>query len=110
MKDQISREYRETVEQEFQNSRDQERQGMRVVDADIRGDFLQLGEYQRIDPYEIGELEPSWCQQLDTVGMQPHAREYIEREMNFARSERKFEHFMGQTLDHPQGIHFDGRP
>ena len=60
--------------------------------------------------YEREELEPSWTTQLDTVGMQPHAREYLEREMNCMRSERCYHEIDGQTIDHPRGIQFSGRP
>lgn len=62
------------------------------------------------DLYQREEFEPSACQQLDTVGMQPHAREYLERQMNCMRSERKFECIAGQTIDYPEGIQFSGRP
>lgn len=62
------------------------------------------------DMYQREELEPSWSTQLDTVGMQPHAREYLEREMNCLRSERKFECIAGQMIDYPQGIQFSERP
>lgn len=62
------------------------------------------------DLYQREEFEPSVCQQLDTVGMQPHAREYLERQMNCMRSERKFEHIADQTIDYPEGIQFSGRP
>lgn len=62
------------------------------------------------DMYEQEELEPSWSIQLDTVGMQPHAREYLERQMNCMRSERKFEMISGQMMDYPSGIQFSGKP
>lgn len=60
--------------------------------------------------YQRGELEPSWASQLDRVGMQPHAREYLETEMNCLRSERKYEMIAGQMIDYPEGIQFSGRP
>lgn len=63
-----------------------------------------------MDSYQIGELEPSWTSQLDVVGMQPHAREYLEHEMNCMRSERKFECIAGEMIDYSPGIQFTGRP
>jgi len=62
------------------------------------------------DLYQREELEPSASTQLDTVGMQPHAREYLEREMNCLRSERKFEMIAGQMIDYPRGIQFTDSP
>lgn len=62
------------------------------------------------DKYQREELEPSWSTQLDTVGMQPHAREYLEREMSCMRSERKYELIAGQVIDYPDGIHFGDKP
>ena len=72
-------------------------------------DFL-AGPTHGLDRYEVSELEPSWTTQLDTVGMQPHAREYLEREVNCMRSERKYEMIAGQMIDYSPGIHFDGKP
>lgn len=60
--------------------------------------------------YEKDELEPSWATQLDVVGMQPHAREYLEYEMNCKQSARKFEVIDHQTIDYTDGIQFSGRP
>lgn len=62
------------------------------------------------DMYQREELDPSMSQQLDKVGMQPHAREYLEREMNCLRSERKFEMIAGQMVDYPEGIQFSDSP
>lgn len=62
------------------------------------------------DRYQREELEPSWASQLDKVGMQPHAREYLECEMNYMRSERKFQNIAGQMIDYPEGIQFSGSP
>lgn len=62
------------------------------------------------DLYQREELEPSWATQLDTVGMQPHAREYLEQEMLCLRSERKFEMISGQMIDYSDGIQFTGKP
>lgn len=64
----------------------------------------------RFDMYQIGELQPSASMQLDTVGMQPHAREYLEREMTCYVSERKFEQVGHQTIDYCEGIQFSGSP
>lgn len=64
----------------------------------------------RFDAYERGEFDPSWSTQLDTVGMQPHSREYLEREMSCMRSDRKYEMICGQPLDYSEGIHFGGKP
>jgi hypothetical protein len=65
---------------------------------------------ERFDSFEKQELEPSWASQLDVVGMQPHAREYLEHEMNCERSERQFEIISGQMIDYPRGIQFSGSP
>lgn len=66
--------------------------------------------YGIFDMYQREELQPSWSQKLDIVGMQPHAREYLESEMSCRRSERKFEMIAGQMIDYTDGIHFSGRP
>lgn len=66
--------------------------------------------YGPFDMYQREELEPSASMQLDTVGMQPHAREYLEREMTCLRSERKFECIAGEMIDYPSGIHFGDTP
>ena len=73
-------------------------------------DFLQMANDPHLDNYEIDELEPSWCTQLDTVGMQPHSREYLERTMNCIRSERKFTMMEGRVMDYAPGIHFGDTP
>ena len=62
------------------------------------------------DSFQRDELQPSWSTQLDTVGMQPHAREYLEREMSCMRSERKYEMIAGQMIDYPDGVQFSGKP
>lgn len=72
-------------------------------------DFLAMPQHM-LDHYQIGELEPSWTTQLDTVGMQPHSREYLEREVNCMRSDRKYEMIAGQVVDYSPGIQFSGRP
>lgn len=66
--------------------------------------------YSGFDMIQREAIQPSASMQLDTVGMQPHAREYIEREMNCMRSERKYEMIAGQVIDYPEGIQFSGRP
>ena len=63
-----------------------------------------------LDPYQMDELSPSACQQLDVVGMQPHSREYLEYEVNCMRSERKYEMIADQMIDHTRGIQFTGSP
>lgn len=62
------------------------------------------------DQYQLSDLEPSWVTQLDTVGMQPHSREYLEREVSCMRSGRKLEMIAGQLIDYTDGIHFSGTP
>jgi hypothetical protein len=59
---------------------------------------------------EQEELEPSWCTQLDYNGMQPHAREHLEYEVNYGRSERKFAMIEGYLTDYCPGIHFGDTP
>jgi hypothetical protein len=71
--------------------------------------MYSFGPYQ-FGAYQAEELEPSWCTQLDTVGMQPHSREYLEREVNCFRSERKFEMIADQVIDYPTGIQFSDKP
>jgi hypothetical protein len=100
----------ETVSQEFRESRAQEEAGMRDYNASYANDYLALGEARHLDRYEVSALEPSWATQLDTVGMQPHSREYLERSSTCMRSSRKFQMIAGQMIDHPEGIQFSGRP
>ena len=64
----------------------------------------------RLDRYELDELEPSQCTKLDIVGMQPHAREYLETHSTCQRTFRKFECIDGQYIDYTDGIQFSGRP
>lgn len=66
--------------------------------------------YGAFDMYQREELRPSASQQLDVVGMQPHAREYLEHEMSCLRSERKYEMIADQMMDYPEGIQFSGKP
>ncbi len=64
----------------------------------------------QLDSYQMEEMEMSWTNQLDVVGMQPHSREYLEHCMNYGRSARKFEMVEGQEIDCPYGIQFSGKP
>lgn len=73
-------------------------------------DYLAMRDTRHLDRYEINELEPSWATQLDTVGMQPHSREYLERDVTDMRSSRKFSMIAGQAIDYCDGIQFSGRP
>lgn len=66
--------------------------------------------YGPLDEQARGELQSSWTTQLDTVGMQPHAREYLEKMVNCMRSEKQFETIDGQTIDYVDGIQFSGKP
>jgi hypothetical protein len=69
-----------------------------------------MGMTPRLDPYQVNELEPSWSTQLDTTGMQPHSREYLERESTNMRSARRFNMIGGQVIDYCDGIQFSGTP
>lgn len=99
----------ETISQEFRASLGEERQGMRDWNSSFSNDFL-AGEQRRLDDYETSELHMSACSQLDVVGMQPHAREYLEHMMNYIQSERKYEFFEGGYIDCPPGIQFTDMP
>ncbi len=99
----------ETKEQEFRSALAEERVGIRGNNEDLRHDFL-AGDTERLDDYQKHELNMSACSQLDVVGMQPHAREYLEHQMNYVRSERKYEMYEGGYIDCPQGIQFTGLP
>jgi|SRR5580693_7312404 hypothetical protein len=100
----------ETIGQEFRSSLREEQMGMRDVNMSYANDFLAMGMTRKLDMYETGELEPSWATQLDTVGMQPHAREYLERDSTSMRSARKFMMIDGQSIDYCDGIQFSGTP
>ncbi len=63
-----------------------------------------------LDRYQQDELEMSASNQLDVNGMQPHAREYLEYELNCARSLRKFDLIEGEIMDYCPGIQFSGTP
>ena len=99
----------QTISQEFVYSRMEEEIGLRGQNLDRLHDYIAKPEYQ-LDAYQKKELEPSWSMQLDTVGMQPHSREYLERQMNCMRSDRKYEMIAGEMIDYSPGIHFDGMP
>lgn len=100
----------QTVPQEFASSRAQEDVAMRQINESFEHDYLAMGISRHVDQGQMNELEPSFTTQLDTVGMQPHAREYVERQSNCMRSERKFEMIAGQMIDYTPGIQFSGRP
>lgn len=63
-----------------------------------------------LDRYQKYELEPSASNELDVNGMQPHAREYLEHEVNCARSYRKMDMIEGELIDYTPGIQFSGKP
>lgn len=100
----------QTIGQEFRSSLKEEKMGMMDWNMSFGNDYLAMGTPRRFDPYETGELEPSASMQLDTVGMQPHAREYLERDMTGMVSARKYYEIDGQTIDHCDGIQFSGTP
>lgn len=99
----------QTIPQEFAYSKMQEQLGLDEQNRSLGHDFI-AGYQKSFDPYQRGELEMSASSQLDKVGMQPHAREYLETEMTCMRSDRKFEMIAGQMIDYPDGIQFSGRP
>lgn len=73
-------------------------------------DFLAMGLNRHVDAYEIGELEASNATKLDTTGMQPHSREFLERDIQGIVSGRRFHEVDGQTIDYCEGIHFGDTP
>jgi len=99
----------ETVPQEMRYSKMEEQMGMNDANRSHGNDYIASPQ-RGLDRYETDELEPSWSMQLDTVGMQPHAREYLERQENGMRSDRQYRMIGGQIIDHPPGIQFSGRP
>jgi hypothetical protein len=109
MKEQRWHDDYETVPQEFSHSRMEEQMGMMGQNRDHLHDYLAAPEPYST-PYQIEELEPSWTTQLDTVGMQPHSREYLERNVTNMRSSRRYEMIAGQMIDYCPGIQFSGRP
>lgn len=99
----------QTIRQERRSARIEEDMGMSQANADLKNDTLAYPE-RHYDHYQTEEFEPSWTTQLDTIGMQPHAREYLERRMDCERSHRKYEMIEGQPLHYSAGIQFSGRP
>jgi hypothetical protein len=100
----------QTTGQEFASSKREEQMGMNDANASHRNDYMAYDDPRKLDSYQVSELDPSFCSQLDVVGMQPHSREYLEHCQNNIRSFRKFEMFNGQTVDHTPGIQFSGTP
>ena len=100
----------ETVPQEFKATRRQEDMGLAGQNASHGNDYVTMGQTSRLDAYQMGELEPSRCTDLDTNGMQPHAREYLERDAVGIRSRNMFTSQDGQTIDFCPGIQFSGTP
>ena len=100
----------ETIKQEFRSSRKEEEMGMHDDNMNRAHDFLAYEPTRRLDKYQTDELLPSWSTQLDTTGMQPHAREYLERDETSMRSARKFTMIAGLEIDYCEGIQFSGYP
>ena len=63
-----------------------------------------------LDSYQKYELEMSASNQLDVNGMQPHAREYLEYEVNCGRSGRQYDLIEGEIMEYSEGIQFSGTP
>lgn len=110
MKEQRWKDDDETIKQEFRHSLKEERMGMRGINASYDNNLDSMNHKRKFDEYQIQEHEPSWCTQLDTMGMQPHAREYLERKSTCMRSDRKFEMISGQMMDYSEGIQFSDTP
>jgi hypothetical protein len=100
----------ETLHQEFRASRTEEQKGMTDANKSRGNDYIAMEPTRRLDKYQTDELVPSWATQLDTTGMQPHAREYLERDETSMRSGRKYHMIAGQEIDHCEGIQFSGSP
>lgn len=100
----------ERVSQEFSYAKREEQHGMHDANISHGNDYLTMGETRRLDVYQTAELEPSWATQLDTIGMQPHSREYLERDSTSMRSGRQLTMIDGQIIDHCAGIQFTGMP
>lgn len=100
----------QTLGQERASARKQEQMGMSDANKTLGNDYLAYEPTRRLDAYQMGELESSWATQLDTCGMQPHAREFLERDMTGMVSARKFNDMAGQTIDYCEGIQFSGTP
>lgn len=100
----------QTIAQEFRSSRRQEQMGMNEDNMNRGNDYIARDKTEYLDYRQSCELEPSWTTQLDIVGMQPHSREYVERDLVSMRSGRKYEMIAGQEIDYPEGIQFSGCP
>jgi len=100
----------QTISQEFRSSRAEEQMGMNDVNRSMGNDYMADARPVRLDAYQMGEMDPSWATQLDSTGMQPHAREYLERDMTSLRSARKFTNIDDQVIDYCEGIQFSGYP
>ena len=100
----------QTIKQEFRSSKAEEQKGMNDANRSHANDFLANEPTRRLDKYETDELLPSWATQMDTTGMQPHAREYLERDETSMRSARKYTMIAGQEIDYCEGIQFSGSP
>ncbi len=99
----------QTIKQEFASARSEEDKGMRDANASHGNDYLAKPT-SSLDMYNLAQLEPSWSTQLDTTGMQPHAREFLERDLQGIVSGHKFHTVDGQTIDYCEGIHFGDAP
>jgi hypothetical protein len=110
MKEQRWRGDYQTISQEFGSSKREEQMGMDSANYSHGNDFMAMGTPRQLDAYDVGELEPSITTQLDTVGMQPHSREYLERDLLSMRSGRKFSMVSGDMMEHCDGIQFSGTP
>jgi len=100
----------QTVPQEFRSARREEQEGMKDGNASHDNDFISAGSVQRLDAYETYGLTPSWSNQLDTIGRQPHSREYLEQQDNFFRGRKGLCTIDGQEIDYCEGIQFSGTP
>lgn len=100
----------ETVPQEFRASKREEQMGMNDANASHGNDYIAEQSLPRLDNYETYGLTPSWSNQLDTVGRQPHSREYLEQQDNFFRGRKGLSTIDGQTIDYCEGIQFSGSP
>ncbi len=100
----------QTIKQEFRSSKAQEQKGMTDVNRSMGNDYMASARPVRLDAYQMGEIDDSWATQLDATGMQPHAREFLERDLLGLRSSRKFTNIDGQVIDYMDGIQFSGTP
>lgn len=56
------------------------------------------------------DFDPSQCSQLDYVGTQPGSRDWLEYNVNCARTIRAFDQIAGNIMDNYEGIQFSGKP